>query len=328
MVWSEMQPRQRSFCWIFRFILHSMAKKITFLKGNLCIHKRFIVVLHFFSFGAKTKLQNALRFEMDFVLSFAMCSADFTRVKGSTIQIMSLANYLKGLTFLILNANFQGTVSLSIVLSFFIHKISSRILRHPSWNSSHLTRITFAKLSANFIQFLLSGSVLDTFRHAANEFYVKICFTVYSRHLIWEGGWWDSTGSYCSIWWPPLFIRNFLGGPPLCPKLLEMPHHHHSQRRCPPRVFGKAQCLVHYTSLINKQQLMLLDIQGSRYSLYDPEIATADIIDEGEVFFCCGNLSSTSTDRFNNDHICNKYRDMVQKVLDSEWVKATCHVTS
>ena len=33
---------------------------------------------------------------------------------------------------------------------------------------------------------------------------------------------------------------------------------------------------------------MLLDIQGSRYSLYDPEIATADLIDEGEVFFCCG----------------------------------------
>ena len=39
-----------------------------------------------------------------------------------------------------------------------------------------------------------------------------------------RGSWWDSTGSYCSIWWPPLFIINFLGGPPpLCPKLLEMP---------------------------------------------------------------------------------------------------------
>ena len=50
-------------------------------------------------------------------------------------------------------------------------------------------------------------------------------------------------------------------------------------------IFDKAQYLVHYTSLITKQQLMLLDIQGSRYSLYDPEIATADLIDEGEVFF-------------------------------------------
>ena len=45
MVCFEMQPRQWSFCWIFRYILHSMAKTITFLKGNLCIFKCFIDVL-------------------------------------------------------------------------------------------------------------------------------------------------------------------------------------------------------------------------------------------------------------------------------------------
>ena len=45
MVCFEMQPRQRSFCWIFRYILHSMAETITFLKGNLCIFKCFIDVL-------------------------------------------------------------------------------------------------------------------------------------------------------------------------------------------------------------------------------------------------------------------------------------------
>ena len=38
--------------------------------------------------GAKEKLQNVPRFEMDFVLNFAMCSADFTCVNGSTIQIV------------------------------------------------------------------------------------------------------------------------------------------------------------------------------------------------------------------------------------------------
>ena len=87
----------------------------------------FIVVLYiFFSSALKENYKNALRFEMDFVLNFAMCSADFTRVNGSTIQIVSLVNYLKGLTFWILNTNFQETASLSIVLSFFIHKISSR----------------------------------------------------------------------------------------------------------------------------------------------------------------------------------------------------------
>jgi len=80
-------------------------------------------------------------------------------------------------------------------------------------------------------------------------------------------------------------------------------------------IFDKAHRLVHYTSLITEEKLMLLDIQGSRYSLYDPEIATADLIDEGEVFFCCGNLSSTSIDTFKEEHFCNKYCDMVQKVL-------------
>ena len=45
MVCFEMQPRQWSFCWIFWYILHSMAKTITFLKANLCIFKRFIDVL-------------------------------------------------------------------------------------------------------------------------------------------------------------------------------------------------------------------------------------------------------------------------------------------
>ena len=36
-----------------------MAKKITFLKGNLCIFKCFIDVSYIFLFCAKEKLQNA-----------------------------------------------------------------------------------------------------------------------------------------------------------------------------------------------------------------------------------------------------------------------------
>ena len=56
MVCFEMSPRQRSFCLIFRYILHSMAKTITFLKGNLYIFKFFIDVLYIFLFDAKEKL--------------------------------------------------------------------------------------------------------------------------------------------------------------------------------------------------------------------------------------------------------------------------------
>ena len=54
-----------------------MAKEITFLKGNLCIFKCFIDVLYIFLFGAKEKLQNVPRFEMDFELNF-----DFKKSRG------------------------------------------------------------------------------------------------------------------------------------------------------------------------------------------------------------------------------------------------------
>eukprot|EP00794_Sanderia_malayensis_P010384 gene10384-11465_t len=38
----------------------------------------------------------------------------------------------------------------------------------------------------------------------------------------------------------------------------------------------KADCLVHYSYQKSNEQLMLLDIQGSNYSLFDPEIATPE----------------------------------------------------
>ena len=47
--------------------------------------------------------------------------------------------------------------------------------------------------------------------------------------------------------------------------------------------FEKAQCLVHYSYNLSQKKLMLLDIQGSKFDLYDPEIATADIMDDEEV---------------------------------------------
>ena len=37
MVCYEMQLRQRSFCWIFRYILHSVAKKIMLLVGEFML---------------------------------------------------------------------------------------------------------------------------------------------------------------------------------------------------------------------------------------------------------------------------------------------------
>ena len=66
-----------------------MDKKITFLVGiSVWIFKCLTDVLYIFLVCAKEKSQNAPLFEMDFVLNFAMCSADFTYVNGSTIRIV------------------------------------------------------------------------------------------------------------------------------------------------------------------------------------------------------------------------------------------------
>ena len=45
MVCSWNAIKAAKFYWIFRYILHSMAKTISFLKGNLCIFKCFIDIL-------------------------------------------------------------------------------------------------------------------------------------------------------------------------------------------------------------------------------------------------------------------------------------------
>ena len=62
-------------------------------------------------------------------------------------------------------------------------------------------------------------------------------------------------------------------------------------------VYEKAQCLVHHSYQISEKKLMLLDVQGSFFMLYDPEIATTDLLvndaslDSNKVNFCAGNLS-------------------------------------
>ena len=38
----------------------------------------------------------------------------------------------------------------------------------------------------------------------------------------------------------------------------------------------KAECLVHYSYDSSNRKLMIIDIQGSNYHLYDPEIATEE----------------------------------------------------
>ena len=48
-----------------------------------------------------------------------------------------------------------------------------------------------------------------------NYFRSLQCMAIRDRSFfVWlRGSWWDLTSSSCSIWWPPLFLRNFFGWP-------------------------------------------------------------------------------------------------------------------
>ena len=81
-------------------------------------------------------------------------------------------------------------------------------------------------------------------------------------------------------------------------------------------IYAKAQCLVHYSYSAMQQKMMLTDIQGSKYSLYDPEISTQNLMDDDELYFCCGNLSTTGMENFLCEHECNKYCQMLKLQQD------------
>ena len=150
------QPRKRRFCRIFRYILNSMVKKITLLKGNLCNYKCFIGAL--ISTFFVRWLQNAPRFWDRFCAEFCHVLCRFYlrwwMHDPDNLTLIALKDYLFGFW----KKDFQVTASPAIVLSLFIiHKIS---LKHDSDTSAsklslHALVNNFAKVSANFIQILL-----------------------------------------------------------------------------------------------------------------------------------------------------------------------------
>ena len=73
--------------WVHYFILYSIVKESTFLKGNYGIYKRFIDVFYILTSAWKKK-QNMPHFEIDFMLNFAMFPADLTCVNASTIKLV------------------------------------------------------------------------------------------------------------------------------------------------------------------------------------------------------------------------------------------------
>ena len=85
-----------------------------------------------------------------------------------------------------MNKHFQETASLSIIFSLFIQKNIKLAQNAIVTTTSKLNLILNASHIHYTHDFLrrCQVKVLDTFRYAANEFYSKIFFTVYSRLLI------------------------------------------------------------------------------------------------------------------------------------------------
>ena len=74
-------------------------------------------------------------------------------------------------------------------------------------------------------------------------------------------------------------------------------------------VASKAEAFVHFTYVKSQKAVMVLDIQGTGYNLYDPEVASTKLQDEEtkSLLFCCGNLSTNAIDLFLSSHKCGKH---------------------
>ena len=78
----------------------------------------------------------------------------------------------------------------------------------------------------------------------------------------------------------------------------------------------KAQTFSHFTFEKSDGKVIVLDIQGSGYTLYGPEIASIDIQNEdGSYQFCTGNLAKQAIDSFFDNHKCNWYCKLLQLKL-------------
>ena len=70
----------------------------------------------------------------------------------------------------------------------------------------------------------------------------------------------------------------------------------------------KAETFVHYSFELSKRKLMVVDIQGSRFDLYDPEIASDQAVNTAdEMLFCAGNLNVVAMSNFKSQHKCNMF---------------------
>lgn len=73
----------------------------------------------------------------------------------------------------------------------------------------------------------------------------------------------------------------------------------------------KAEWLAHYSYERSNKEVMVVDIQGCNNILFDPEIASKDLLSNEEFHFCAGNLSKDAINNFVNIHKCNFYCELL-----------------
>ena len=76
-------------------------------------------------------------------------------------------------------------------------------------------------------------------------------------------------------------------------------------------ILKKAESLSHFSYEHSEKWLMIQDMQGSGYHLFDPEIAPQKLIEDEEVLFLTGNLSTTAINNFVSVHNCNLYCNLL-----------------
>jgi hypothetical protein len=69
----------------------------------------------------------------------------------------------------------------------------------------------------------------------------------------------------------------------------------------------KCENLAHFSYEQSDHELIIVDMHGSEYSLFDPEIASKNLRDGDEPLFSTGNLSTMAIKNFIDNHICNDF---------------------
>lgn len=70
----------------------------------------------------------------------------------------------------------------------------------------------------------------------------------------------------------------------------------------------KCESLAHFSYERSHENIMVVDMQGSDHILFDPEIASKELLDGEEVLFSAGNLSLTAISNFIENHPdCNMF---------------------